>query len=208
MVKARVALITCGPQLEVALSVDEQPAASLVRLAGVSRRSSLLLAAVDLLTEDAGISGRSISEVLVTRGPGSFTGIRAGLASAAGLAAATGAEVLALDSLLVQAGRCEDPLVWAAQPGRRGELYAQPFRTVPDAGPVALQPIQIFTLEKARGLGPWAAADQLDLGDAVRASAKLSAAESLIHLRQLGMAPQPQEPLYVEGHPAQRPKTS
>ncbi len=103
-----------------------QEVASLVRLAGVSPRSTLVLAAADLLMEDAGLEPSAIEQVVISRGPGSFTGIRAGIATAQGLAAATGAEILAFDSLLVQAARCgPDDRVWAAQPGRRGEVYAQ-----------------------------------------------------------------------------------
>ena len=74
----RLALVTCGPQLEVALEAASSRVVSLVRLGGVAPRSTLVLAAVDLLVEDAGLARDSVEEVVVSRGPGSFTGIRAG----------------------------------------------------------------------------------------------------------------------------------
>jgi len=112
----RLALVTCGPQLEVALEAASSRIVSLIRLGGVAPRSTLVLAAVDLLVEDAGLTGDSVDEVIVSRGPGSFTGIRAGLATAAGIVAAVGAKCLAYDSLLMLAARCCSPArVWCAQ---------------------------------------------------------------------------------------------
>jgi len=102
----RLALVTCGPQLEVALAGASTRVVSLVRLGGVAPRSTLVLAAVDLLAEDAGLTADAVDEIIVSRGPGSFTGIRAGLATAMGLEAAVGAEVLAYESLLMMATRC------------------------------------------------------------------------------------------------------
>ena len=88
---ATLAIVACGPQLEVALRGPDQKVASLVRLAGVSPRSTLLLAAADLLVEDAELEPSDIERVVISRGPGSFTGIRSGLATAQGFSAATGA---------------------------------------------------------------------------------------------------------------------
>lgn len=197
-----LALVTCTPQLEVALTGEGQPSPSLVRLAGGSPRSSLLLAAVDLLFEDAGVTPDELTRVVVSRGPGSFTGIRSGLASAAGMAVAGGAEIVAYDSLTMQAARCgADCRVWAAQPGRRGEVYARPFRVVPGAPPEALSELEIVPLAVADARGPWVAAEALDLGAAPRAATVRSAAEALLLLAELGAPAQPVEPLYVEGPP-------
>jgi len=200
-----LALVTCGPQLEAALAGGSLAAASVVRLAGVAPRSSLLLAAVDLLVEDAGVERAELERILVTRGPGSFTGIRAGLASAAGLALATGAEALAFDSLTTQAARATfDGEVWAAQPGRRGEVYAQRFAVAAGAAPRALGGVTVIGVAEARLRGPWLAAEALDLGGAHRVAVASSTAEGLLRLAELGVQPQPLEPLYVEGPPIHR----
>ena len=199
---ARLALVTCGPQLEVALSASTSRTSSLVRLGGVAPRSTLLLAAVDLLVEDAGLTGESISGIVVSRGPGSFTGIRAGLATAAGLVAAVGAKCLAYDSLLMLAARCAGPgNVWCAQPGRRGEVYARHFEVSGNQPPRALGEIEILAISTAVDRGPWSAAEALDLGEAQRATTVRSSAEALLHLAAMGLPGDEADPLYGEGPP-------
>ena len=200
-----LALVTCGPQLEAALSGPQLRAVSLVRLAGVAPRSTLVLAAADLLVEDAGIEPAEVRTIVVSRGPGSFTGIRAGLASAAGLVAAAGAKWLAYDSLLMQAARCDgEDTIWSAQPGRRGEVYARPFALQPGETPRALADTEILQVAAARDRGPWIAAEALDLGGAERAAATRSAAEALLLLISTGVPSDPLEPLYIEGPPIHR----
>lgn len=197
-----LALVTCGPQLEVALEGGPLAAPSLVRLAGVAPRSSLLLAAVDLLFEDAGVEREALQRILVTRGPGSFTGIRAGLASAAGLALATGAEPRAYDSLTAQAARATfEGEVWVAQPGRRGEVYAQRFAVTVGGAPRSRGEVSVMPVAEAAQRGPWLAAEGLDLGGADRPASALSTAEALLRLAELGVPAQALEPLYVEGPP-------
>ncbi len=200
----RLALVTCGPQLEVALSTASSRVVSLVRLGGVAPRSTLVLAAADLLIEDAGLAGDAVEEVIVSRGPGSFTGIRAGLATAAGLVAAVGAKCLAYDSLLMLAARCgRSGQVWSAQPGRRGEVYARRFEIAEDRSPVALDEIDILPVSAVPDKRPWVAAEALDLGDAKRAATVRSSAEALLYLAELGTVADAPDPLYVEGPPTQ-----
>lgn len=198
-----LAISTCSPQLEAALALEPgRGPASVVRLAGVSPRSVLLLAAVDLLLEDAGLTPERLGLVAVTRGPGSFTGIRAGLASAEGIAAGVGAAVVGYGSLLVQAARCrERGTVWTAQPGRRGEVYAQPFRVGPGEVPCPVAALETVRVADAGRVGPWIAAESVDLGTAARLAPARGAAEALLELVALGAAPEPLEPFYVEGPP-------
>ena len=201
-----VAILSCGPQLEVALAGPVSAVPSVVRLAGTSPRSTLLLAALDLLVEDAEIEPDEIARVVVSRGPGSFTGIRSGLATAEGLAAALDAEILACSSLVVQAARCEGPgEVWTAQPGRRGEVYAQRFGVAPGEPPARLSGIEVVPVAALAGRGPWIAADRLDLGGAARCTPVRTGAEALLLLAERGAASEPAEPLYVEGPPVAVP---
>ena len=197
-----LSLVTCGPQLEVALNAAANRLTSLVRLGGVEPRSTLVLAAADLLIEDAGLLPGAVSTIVVSRGPGSFTGIRAGLATAAGLAEATGAQCLAYDSLLMLAARCgELGTVWSAQPGRRGEVYARSYELVRGRAPGAIGEIEIVAVDNAAERGPWVAAEALDLGGAERAATARSSAEALLYLVALDVTTDPLEPLYVEGPP-------
>ena len=64
-----LSIVTCGPQLEVALFGPSLKVMSIVRLGGVTPRSTLLLSAIDLLVEDAGIARNELSSVIVSRGP-------------------------------------------------------------------------------------------------------------------------------------------
>lgn len=203
-----LAIVACGPQLEIGLAGADMRAVSVVRLAGTTPRSTLLLAAVDLLVEDSGAGREALSRVVVSRGPGSFTGIRSGLATAAGLAAANGADVLAFDSLLMQAARVVGPgAVHAAQPGRRGEFYSCEFLLGADGPPVAQGGVEITPADELAKDGPWIAAEALDLGAACRAAAGRTAAEALIRLAESGLPSDPVEPLYVEGPPIHAPRS-
>jgi tRNA threonylcarbamoyl adenosine modification protein YeaZ len=134
---AVLALACCGPRLEVTLSRGGGAAVGAVALAGPIPRSDLVMAAVDLLLAAGGLSPTDLTGVAVTRGPGSFTGVRVGLATAQGLAAALGVPARGYSSLCAQAARCRDELCLAIQPARRGSVYAQSFRRGPD-GPHAL----------------------------------------------------------------------
>jgi tRNA threonylcarbamoyladenosine biosynthesis protein TsaB len=160
------------------------------------------MAAVDLLVEDAGLAAQSVNEVVVSRGPGSFTGIRAGLATAAGIVAAVGAKCLAYDSLLMLAARCGGPArVWSAQPGRRGEVYTRQYEISESQAPAALGEIEILPISAIEERSSWIAAEALDLGEATRAVPIRSSAEALLFLARVGAPPDAPDPLYVEGPP-------
>ena len=205
--RPRLAVVTCGPQLEIALDAPFLATNSVVRLGGVTPRSTLVLAAVDLVVEDAGIAPADLGLIVVSRGPGSFTGIRAGLATALGLAAATGADCKAYDSLLMLAARCDGGgVVWAAQPGRRGEVYAQSFDVHRSAGPRPENGVEVVAIDRLGDRGPWVAAEALSLGDGRRAIVARSSAEALLRLHRLGVPSEPAEPLYVEGPPIHQRK--
>ena len=84
---------------------------------------------------EAGASFADLRAIAVTRGPGSFTGIRVGVAAARGLALSTGKPLVAATSLEAIAHRAAPqltaqqalaPLV-VAMDARRGELYRQQF---------------------------------------------------------------------------------
>jgi len=195
-------LVCCTSQLEVGLGGEDLAGVSIVRLAGRSPRSRLLLAAADLLLEDAGGGRSTLSRVIVTRGPGSFTGIRSGLATAHGLAVALGIPILAYGSLLAQAARADGRgTVWAAQPGRRGELYVQPFKLVSGGPPEALDGIEVVAVDRTASRGPWVAAPGVPLGSAKQAPASRSSAEAALLLAAWELPGEAVEPLYVEGPP-------
>jgi tRNA threonylcarbamoyladenosine biosynthesis protein TsaB len=72
--------------------------------------------------------GRRAEQILVGVGPGSFTGIRVGIAAAHGLAIAWGCELHGMSSVaLLAAGGNAAAQVAAAVDGGHGELFVQQF---------------------------------------------------------------------------------
>lgn len=87
-----LAFDSSGTQCAVALWVDGHLAAQAVRPARHGHAELLAPMIAELLGRCAVPAGR-LNRVAVTRGPGGFTGVRVGLATARGLALATGAGI-------------------------------------------------------------------------------------------------------------------
>jgi len=98
------------------------------------RHLEWLAPAIDDMLRALGIRPREIEGIAVSRGPGGFTGLRIGIATAASWARAGGTPVLGvgtLEALAVAAGTHE--AVLAALDAHRGEVAAALYR-VPAAG--------------------------------------------------------------------------
>lgn len=152
-----LALDTASPVVSIALGDAEGLCAQ--RTLPLRRSSEGLLRAIDEVLREAGSTSTDLGGLVALRGPGSFTGLRVGLATALGLHQATGVRATTLDTLSVlaaaaehgRAGGNEKPLaagdeVVAAVDALRGEWMAGRFRlggiptsTDPSA-PVALEP--------------------------------------------------------------------
>ena len=77
---------------------------------------------------DEMLDGRRADGIMVGVGPGSFTGIRVGIAAAQGLAIAWNCELRGMSSLALLAAAVEgDMAVAAAVDGGHGELFVQQF---------------------------------------------------------------------------------
>lgn len=204
---AILAIVGCGPRLEVALRTPEMPAPGLVALAGGVPRSELVMSAVDLLLRAAELDRAGLTRVLATRGPGSFTGVRVALATAEGLSASLGVPAAGVSSLLAQAARCSGERCLAVQPARRGQVYTQPFARRADGWQPAGEPEVLATAALVDAREPVVAPAGLDLPPGTPlAAASLTTAEALLTLaEQLPAGPDSLAPLYLEPPPAVPP---
>ncbi|MEJ7797491.1 MAG: tRNA (adenosine(37)-N6)-threonylcarbamoyltransferase complex dimerization subunit type 1 TsaB [Solirubrobacteraceae bacterium] len=121
--------------------------------------SRLLALAHDLLDE-AGLRFADIDRIAVGLGPGGFTGLRIGVATARALAQAADAEIVGVSTLRALAAAARPAAgqgVLAVVDARRGEVFAAGFRGERQLlGPLAIAP---------SALGALAGAGWLALGD-------------------------------------------
>ena len=93
------------------------------------RRSSDLLVGIDELCKDLGLAPSELDAVAIGAGPGSFTGLRIGMATAKGIAFAAGKPLWAVSSLAALASGDPSPMVCAVLDARRGEVFAGCYRS-------------------------------------------------------------------------------
>lgn len=115
---------TSLPILSAALLLDDALIGA-VALEGKQSRNEKLLPAIDWLLTEAAIERSAIDLFAVTRGPGSFTGVRIGLATMQGLALALGKPVCAMsthEAIAPEFGRAA-----IVDDAGRGEFYVSGF---------------------------------------------------------------------------------
>jgi tRNA threonylcarbamoyl adenosine modification protein YeaZ len=103
--------------------------------------AEILFAQIEHVTRSAGITLRDMDRFAVTVGPGSFTGVRTGLAAARGFALATGCPAIGVGSLEAIAAAAQTPSgerLAVVQDARRGEFYVQIFAHGRALGPPAI----------------------------------------------------------------------
>jgi tRNA threonylcarbamoyladenosine biosynthesis protein TsaB len=111
---------------------------------GERRHTEALAAGLADLLERVGLSAHDIDRVVVDRGPGLFTGLRVGVATALGLALATRAQLVGVTSLeLLAYGAFSEGVrgtLVSCVDGRRGEVFVQTFALDDDVSSVS-QPV-------------------------------------------------------------------
>jgi tRNA threonylcarbamoyladenosine biosynthesis protein TsaB len=125
-----LAIETATPACAVALRTRDGVERALI-VDRERHHTEALAPGVDRLLREAGIAAKSIDRVVVDRGPGLFTGLRVGLATALGLALGASADLVAVTSLEVLAlgafsAGVRGRLVCVVD-ARRGELFTQSF---------------------------------------------------------------------------------
>src|SRR5262245_32637927 len=159
-----LAIDTCFGACSVAVSVSDASAAAVPasrapkfasRFARMQTgHAEALMPMIEDVAQETGLELRRIERIVVTNGPGTFTGVRVGVAAARALALATGARASGVSSLAVMAREVRDrllsglaaevlgagaaPVAWmheelakkdiaVAVDARRGQIYFQLF---------------------------------------------------------------------------------
>ena len=156
---------------------------------------------------EAGVDFAGLDRILVTVGPGSFTGLRVGLAFARAMALALDIPCVGVGTLEVLAGGAAEttdaPLAAAALDGRRGRVYLQAFRGCAPVSPAA----NLSVAEAEAWLRDLGAGDTTPIAGsgaallAIGASVRPNAGVDVLALARLGIAAPspdaPPQPLYL-----------
>lgn len=161
-----LAFDTAGSACSVALARGDETLAH-ERLEMRHGHAEALLPMVDRVMAAAGLLPQEIGTIALTVGPGGFTGIRAGLAAAHGLALAADARLVGISSFVVVASMIakSNTTLLVALDSRRDDLYVQLFdaRHAPLTDGEAIAPAR---------LAAWVADGELAIaGDVVEAAA-------------------------------------
>ena len=156
----------------VALCEDGRLISQVIQCSGLTHSRTLLPMAEDLL-KNAEMEMKQIDCFAVAQGPGSFTGIRIGIATVKGLAWAADKPCIGVSTLAAMAwnGVAAGGLICAVMDARRSEVYNALFR-IEDGRPVRLCPDLAISLSalteelRERGEAPFLVGDGTELASA------------------------------------------
>jgi len=117
---------TSLPVMSVALLGEQGPLGT-VQLEGRESRNEKLLPSIEWLLGEAGADKRDLKLLAVSRGPGSFTGVRIGLATVEGLSLALRVGICAVSTHEVVAAASGPGPVVVYNDAGRGEFYVAVF---------------------------------------------------------------------------------
>ncbi|HXV69916.1 MAG TPA: tRNA (adenosine(37)-N6)-threonylcarbamoyltransferase complex dimerization subunit type 1 TsaB [Acidimicrobiia bacterium] len=160
-----LAIETSTPGSSVAVVEDRRTLAAASRIDRVGH-AGFLVPAIDFCFDQVGWSPNDLDAVVVDVGPGLYTGIRVGLATAQGLAAAFGIPIipaLSVDALALEA-KTGHRMIWAVVDARRGEFAVARYRPVP-GGVVRESLTELMTPDELRATMESTADDSLVVGD-------------------------------------------
>lgn len=156
----------------VALCEGGRLISQVIQCSGLTHSRTLLPMAEDLL-KNAEMEMKQIDCFAVAQGPGSFTGIRIGIATVKGLAWAADKPCIGVSTLAAMAwnGVAAGGLICAVMDARRSEVYNALFR-IEDGRPVRLCPDRAISLSalseelRERGEAPFLVGDGTELASA------------------------------------------
>ena len=160
-----LALETSSVTESVAVTEGERLLAQSFYNSGLTHSATLMPMAAALL-EQAGLSLAEMDVIAVAAGPGSFTGVRIGVAAAKGLAWPGDKPCAACSTLESMAWQCAhvDGEICAVMDARRSQVYSARF-LARDGGLTRLSPDQAIELEQLCAQAGASGAEQLLVGD-------------------------------------------
>ena len=111
--------------------------------------SRRLLGAIDAMMQAAGIDWQNLDAVAVSRGPGSFTGLRIGMAAAQGIALAASVPLIGVPTLdgMAAAGLAVGQQVCWVLDARKNQVYAAFYRYGVGCDPVRTSSYMVVSPE-------------------------------------------------------------
>lgn len=142
-----LALETSAKSVSCAVVEDGAPLASAYQCTGLTH-SRTLLPMVDAMLKNADLTLEDIGAIAIAAGPGSFTGLRIGIAAVKGLAWAADKPCLGVSTLEAMAQNAAhiDGLIVGAMDARRAQIYNAVFEAK-DGALTRLIPDRAISLE-------------------------------------------------------------
>ena len=205
-----LAFDTCLAACSLALTVDGEVIGQQIEPMDRGHQERLAPLVAGLMTE-TGQAFSNLDRIAVTIGPGSFTGLRVGLAFAKGLGAALRIPVIGVGTLEALAYLVDGPTV-AVMDARRGQVYLQAFQarvalSAPDAlglEAAVIRVAEVAHLGRPTLIGSGADLLAAELGSAVAVS-KQRLEPAAIAALAAGRTPSPPRPLYLRAPDAKLP---
>jgi tRNA threonylcarbamoyladenosine biosynthesis protein TsaB len=200
-------LDTCLNACSVAVIDGERVLASASEVMARGHQERLAPMAQRVMAE-AGIGFDKLERIGVTVGPGSFTGLRVGIAFAKGLASALALPSAGVGTLQALAAEAEG-LVFAALDARRDQVYLQAFQngaalTAPEVLPLEAAVARVAEIARGRSFTVVGSGGPLIAPTAQLVPADGAAAVKVARLAA-GQAPAPLTPLYLRAPDARLP---
>jgi tRNA threonylcarbamoyladenosine biosynthesis protein TsaB len=167
------------------------------------RHASLLLGLVERVLRDGGVCWEEVSRLAVGVGPGGFTGLRIGIATARALSTAAELPLRRVSSLAALAAGIDGPLRLPLIDARRGELFGALFDGERELWPpFAAAPEEVVARLRQGGFTPLSAGDGSlrfrgmleEAGISVLAQESEAHVVSALHICHLGLGAEDEPP--------------
>jgi tRNA threonylcarbamoyladenosine biosynthesis protein TsaB len=149
---ASVALVEDGKLLAEKIVAETTASGDLVRGPRLGNHAETVLSLVQALLDTVRASFQDLSGIAVSIGPGSFTGLRIGLATAKGMAYESGLPLVGISTLEANAARVKKKfhgIIGSMLDARKGEVYLALFRRGSAETPARLTYDRVMSVRSA-----------------------------------------------------------